>query len=197
MLSWMERFHSFYGWVIFHCIHTTSFSSITTLRRLPYLVVQSLCRVRLFATPWTPAHQASLSFTISWSLLRFMSVESVMPSNHLIFHHPLLPLPSIFPRIRVFPANQFFTSGSQSIGAPASASVLPMNIQGWFPLRLTGLISLQPKGLSRLLQHHNLKASILQNSAFFMVQLSYPYDYWKNHSFDYTDLCQQSAISAF
>ena len=79
-----------------------------------------------------------------------MSVESVMPSNHLIFHHPLLPLPSIFPRIRVFPANQFFTSGSQSIGAPASASVLPMNIQGWFPLRLTGLISLLSKVLSRV-----------------------------------------------
>ena len=138
-------------------------------------VVQSLSHVQLLETPWTPAHQASLSFTISWSLLRLKSVESVMPSNHLILCHPLLLLPSIFPRIRVFPVNWFFTSGGQSIGAPVSASVLPMNIQGWFPLGRTGLIFLQPKGLSRLLQHHNLKASILQHSIFFMVQLSYPY----------------------
>ena len=112
-------------------------------------VVQSLSRVRLFATPWTAAHDASLSSTVSRSLLKLMSAESVMPSNHLIFCHPLLLLPSIFPSIRVF-SNELFESGGQSIGAAASALVLPVNIQSWFPLELTGLISLQSKGLSRV-----------------------------------------------
>ena len=173
---------------------------------MPYLViqfssVQSFSCVRLFATPWTAACQASLSITNSWSLPKLMSIESVMPSNHLILCHPLLLLPSIFPSIRVFSnessfQTEFFKSGGQSIGISASTSVLPMNIQGWFPLGLDGLISLLSKGLSRLLQHHNLKASILWCSAFFMVQLSQPY-YWKNHSFDYMDLHRLSNVSAF
>ena len=89
---------------------------------------QLLNCVRLFVTPWTVAHQASPSITNSQSLLRFMSVELVMPSNHLILCHPLLLLPSIFPGIRSFPVSQFFASGGLSIGASASASVLPMNI---------------------------------------------------------------------
>ena len=80
-----------------------------------------------------------------------------------------------FPASGSFPMSQFFTSGGQCIGASASASVLPMNIQDWFPFRLTGLISLQPKGLKSLLQHHSSKASVLRRSAFFMVQLSHPY----------------------
>jgi len=88
--------------------------------------------------PWTAAHQASLSFTISWSLLKLMSVESVMPSKHLILCRPLLLPPSIFPSIRVFPMSQFFTSGGPSIGVSASASVLPMNIQDSFSLGWTG-----------------------------------------------------------
>ena len=95
------------------------------------------------------APQASLSITNSQSLLTLMSTERVMPSNHLILCRPLLLPPSIFPSIRSFPMSQFFTSGSQS-GVSASASVLPMNIQGWFPLEWTGLISLQAKGLSRV-----------------------------------------------
>ena len=95
------------------------------------VVIQLLSRVQPFATPWTAAHQAFLSFTISQSLLKLMSIESVMSSNHLILCHPILLLLSIFPSIRVF-SNEFqlFTSGVQSIGASASASVLPMNIQG-------------------------------------------------------------------
>ena len=104
-------------------------------------VVRSLNRVRLFVTPWTAALQASLSFTISWSLLKFLSFESLMPSNHLILCHSLLILPS-----SIFPSIRLFTSAGQTIGA--SASVLPMNIQGWFPLVLTGLISLLFKGFS-------------------------------------------------
>ena len=117
-------------------------------------VVQSLSHVWLFATPWTAACQTSLSFTISQSLLKLMFIESVMPSNHLTLCCPLLLLPSIFPSIRVFS----YESGGQSIGV--SASVLPMNIQGWFPLEFTDLILLS-KGLSNLIQHHSSKASIL------------------------------------
>ena len=107
------------------------------------VAVQSLSRVQLFAAPWTAARQASLSITISWSLLRLMSIESVMPSNHLILCHLLLLLPSIFPSIKgSFPMSQLFISGGQSIGDPALASVLPMNIHGWLPPGLTSLISL-------------------------------------------------------
>ena len=99
-------------------------------------------RVWIFPTLWTAACQASLTFTIFWSLLKLMSTESVIPSNHLIFCHPLLILPSIFPASKSFPVSWPFTSGGRSIGASASACVLPMNIQGWFPLGLTDLISL-------------------------------------------------------
>ena len=113
------------------------------------LFVQFLSRVWLFArTPWTAARQASLSFTIFRSLLKLMSVESVLPSNHLILCRTLLLPPSIFPSIRVFLMSQLFASSGQSVRA--SASVLPMNIQDWFPLGLTGLISLLSKGLSRV-----------------------------------------------
>ena len=91
--------------------------------------VQSLSHVPLFVTPWTAARQASLSSTNSWSLPKLMSIESVMPSNHLILYCPLLLLPSIFPASGSFPRSQFFASGGQSIGVSASASVLPMNIQ--------------------------------------------------------------------
>ena len=118
-----------------------------------------------------PAHglqHASLSFTISRSLLKLNCIESVMPSNHLVLCCPLLLLPSFFPKSESFPMSQLFPSGGQSIRASASASVLPMNIQGWFPL-----FSLQSKGLSK---HHSSKASILWHSAFFMVQLSHLYN---------------------
>ena len=91
--------------------------------------VQSLSHVQLFATPWTAARQASLSITNSWSLLKLMSIESMMPSNLLILCCPLFLLPSVFPSIRVFLMSQFFSSRGQSIGVSASASVLPVNIQ--------------------------------------------------------------------
>ena len=98
------------------------------------------------ATPWTAARQASLSIINSQSPRKPMSIESVMPSSHLIFCHPLLP-PSVFPSIRVIQISQCFASGGQSIGVLASTSVLPINSQAWFPLGLTGWISLQSKGL--------------------------------------------------
>ena len=99
--------------------------------------------------PWAVARRTSLSFTISWSLLKVKTIESMMPSNHLILCRPLL-LPLIFPSIRVFSNESAPLIKWQSIGASASASVLPMNIQGWFLLGLTDLISLQSKGLSRI-----------------------------------------------
>ena len=128
--------------------------------------VQSLSRVQLFVTPWTAAHQASLSITNSQSLLKLMCIESVMPSNRLIFCHPLL-LPSIFPSIRVFSNESVLRIRWPNIGVSASASVLPMNIQGWFPLGWTGWISLQSKGLSRVFFN-----TTVQKHQFFGTQLS-------------------------
>ena len=104
--------------------------------------VHSLSCVRLFAIPRTAARQACLSITYSWSPPKPMSIESVMPSNRLILCCPLLLLPLIFPSNRIFSNELVLPSGGQSIGASATTSVLPMNIQGWFPLGLTGLISL-------------------------------------------------------
>ena len=103
-----------------------------------YSVVPSLSGVHLFAPWWTVACQVSLSFSVSCSLPKFMSIESVMLFNHVIVCHPLLLLPSIFPASGSFPMSLIFVSIGQSIGASVSASILPMNIQGWFPLRLTG-----------------------------------------------------------
>ena len=109
MLLQVASFHSFYGWVVFHCMyvcmhgpHLYSFICQWTFRLFPCLVVQSLNHIWLFSTPWTAACQASLSFTISQSLLKVMAIESVMPSNYLILCSPLLLLSSIFPSIRVF-----------------------------------------------------------------------------------------------
>ena len=129
--------------------------------------VQSLSRVWFFATPWTAACQASPSITNSQSLLRLISIQSVMPSNHLILCHPLLLPPSIFPSIRVL-SSESFTSGAQSVKVSASALVLPMNIQHWFPLGLTGWISLQSKGLSRVSSN-----TTVQKHQFFRAQLSW------------------------
>ena len=112
--------------------------------------VQLLSHVWLFATPRTTACHASLSFTISWSLLKLMSIESVMPSTPLVLCCPLSSCLQSFPASGSFPRSQFFVSGDQSFGASASPSVLPMIIQDWFPLGLTGLISSQSKGLSRV-----------------------------------------------
>ena len=112
--------------------------------------VKSLSHVRLLATPWTAAHQASLSFTVSWSLLKLMSSESVMPSKISFSVAPFSSCLQSFPASGSFQMSQLTASGGQSIGASAPASVLPMSIQGRFPLGLTGLISLLSKGLSRV-----------------------------------------------
>jgi len=190
--SWMQLSLSLYS---LNCNHVF----VMVLKSLIHFVFQSLGCVQIFATPWTAAREALLSFTISGSLLKFMYIESVILSNHLILCHPFLLLPSIFPSIRLFSSeqvSQFFAAGSQSIGA--SASVLPMNTQHWFPLGLTGLISLQSKGLSRV-----FSSTTVQKHQFFGAQPSSwsnaHIHTWllENHSFDYTNLCWQSDVSDF
>ena len=139
-----------------------------------FLIVQSLSHVRLFATPRTTAHQASVSSTISQRLLKLMSIESVMPSNHLVLCHPLLPLPSTFPSLRVFsnesalhirwPNYRIF---SYSISPSSEYSGLIS-----FRMDLFALLAVQ-RTLKSLFQHHSSKASVFQCSAFFMLQLSH------------------------
>ena len=138
--------------------------------------VQSLSRVQLFATPWTAGHQASLSFTITRSLLKLTSIESVMPSNHLILCHPILFLPSIFPSIRVF-SNESALCIRWPQYWSFSFSISPFNeYSGLISFRMGWLDLLTVRGtLKSLHQHHSSKASILQHSAFFIVQLSHPY----------------------
>ena len=150
-------------------------------------------------TPWTAAHQAFLSLTISQSLLKLMPFELVMTYNHLILCHLLLLLPSIFPRISVLSNESALSMRWPKYLAKvlAKVSVLPLNIQDWFSLKFTGLISLLPKGLSRVLQHHSSKASFLHHSIFLLSRSHIINDYWKNHSINYTDICRQSNVSAF
>ena len=129
--------------------------------------VQSLSHVQLFETPWTAARQASLSITNCWIPPKLMSIESVIPSNHLILRHPLLFLLSIFISIRVFSNESALYIRWPKYWVSASASVLPMNIQGWSPLGWTGWISLQSKGLSRVFSN-----TTAQKRQFLGAQLS-------------------------
>ena len=142
---------------------------------LQFRSVQSLSRIWLFATPWTSARQASLSITNSQSLPKQMSIESVMPFNHLILHHPLIFRPSIFPNIRVF-SNESALRIRWPKYWSFSFSISPSNEpSGQISFRMDWLDLLAVQGtLKSLLQHHSSKASILRCSAFW-VQLSYPY----------------------
>ena len=147
--------------------------------------VQLLSHVWLFATLWTTARQVSLSITNSWNLLKLISIESVMPSNHLILCHPLLLLPSIFPSIRVF-SNE----SARRIRWPQywsfSFNISPSNEHSGlisFRMDWLDLLAVQ-RTLKSLLQLHSSKASILWRSDFFIVQLTSIHDYWKNHCFD-------------
>ena len=123
--------------------------------------------VWLFVTPWTATCQASLSFTISWSLFKLLSIESVMRSNHLFLCRPLFLLPSIFSSIRIFSSESAILIRWPNTGASASASIFPMNIQGWFLLGLTDLISLLSKGLTRVFSN-----TTVQKHQFFRAQPS-------------------------
>ena len=161
--------------------------------------VWSLSGVLLFATPWTAACQASLSITSSRSLLKLMSIKSVMPSNHLILCYPLLLLPSVFPSIRVF-SNAPVLHIRWPVYWSFRFSIIPSNkYSGLIFFRIDWFDLLAVLGtLKSLLQHHSSKASLLQCSAFFMVQLFHPYmTTGKTIALTYTDLCQQSNVSAF
>ena len=147
------------------------------------VVVRSLSHSQLFATPWITACQAPLSSTIFWSLLKFKSIESVMPSNNLILCHPFLLLSSMFPSIRVF-------SNESALGIrwPKywSFNISPSNeYSGLISFRMDWLeLFAVQRTLKSLLQHHSSKALILRHSAFLIVQLTPIPDYWKNHSLD-------------
>ena len=153
---------------------------------------QLLTGVWFFATLRIAACQAPLASTVSWRLLKFTSTEPLMLFNHLIFCCPLLRCP----QSRFFAMSRLFASGGQSLGA--SASVLPVSIQGWFPLGWTGLISLQSKGLLRICSSTtDQKICSLVLSLLYLPTLTSICDYWKNYSFDYVNICQQSDISVF
>ena len=159
--------------------------------------VQLLSPAQLFATPWIAACQASLSLTNCWSLLRLMSIQSVMPFNRFILCCPLLLLPSIFPSIRVFSNEsdlhiRWPKYWSFSISLSNEHSGLISFRMNWFDL-----LAVQGTHKS-LLQHHSSKASILQCSALlYSPTLTSIHDYWKNHNLDQTDLCWQSNVSVF
>ena len=147
--------------------------------------VESLSHVQLFVTWWTAARQASLSITNSQSPPKPMSIELVMPSNHLVFCHPCLLLPSIFPSIRIFSNESALCIRWPKYWVSALASVLPMNTKDWSPLGWTGWISLQSKGLSRVFSN-----TTVQKHQFFSAQLSsqsnsHIYTWLlENHTFD-------------
>ena len=146
--------------------------------------VQSLSRVQLFATLWTAVHQASLSITNSHSLLKLMSISQWC---HPTISSSVFPFSSClqsFPASGSFPMSQFFSSGGQSIRASASASILAMTIQDWFPLGLTHLITLQTKGLSRVFSNTTVQKHQFFDSFLYTPTLISIHDYWKNHSFD-------------
>ena len=138
-----------------------------------------------FTIPWTAARQASLSITNSRSLFKLMSIEPVMPPNHLILCCSFLLPPSVFPSIRVFSNEWVHRIRCQSIGVSALSSVLPVNIQDWFPLRWTGWISLLFKGLTRVFSNITVqKHQSLVLSFLYSPTLTCIHGYWKNHSFD-------------
>ena len=159
----------YHGWYSSKCYRYWKLSDSN-----PFSSVTQSCPI--FATPWTAACQASLSITNSQSLLKLMSIESVMPSNHLILCQPLLLLPSIFPSIRIFSSESVLRSRWPKYWS-FSFSIRPSNeYSGLISFRMDWLGLLAVQGtLKSLLQHHSSKASILQHSAFFMVQLSHPY----------------------
>ena len=153
---------------------------------IQFTSVQLLSHVWLFVIWWTAAHQASLSITNSWRLIKLMSIESVMPSNHIIFSPPLLLLPSIFSSIRVFPNVSVFHIRWPKCWS-FSFSISPSNeYSGLISFRIDSFDLLTVQGtLKSLLQYHSSKASILRCSALTSI-----HDYWKNKSFNYTDFCQ-------
>ena len=169
-------------WVTLGYAKVTAFFNSRISQSLSYAhisSVQMLSRVWLFATPWTVAHQDSLSITNSWSLPKLMSIESVMPSNHLILCRPLRLLPSIFPSIRVFSMSQLFTSGGQRFEVSASNEH-----SGLITFRMDGspCCSRDFQKSSPIPQFKSINSLAL--SFLYSPTLTYIHDYWKNHSLD-------------
>ena len=160
--------------------------------------VQSVSRVRLFATPWIAACQASLSITNSRSSLKFTSIESVMPSSHLILCRPLLLLPPNPSQHQSFPMSQFFAWGGRSIGVSALSSVLPKNTQDWSPLEwLVGSPCSPRDSLESSPTPHFKSINSSALSFLHSPTLTSIHDHRKNHSLDWMDLFWQSNVSAF
>ena len=163
----------------------SSFNSPASTISLKFSSVLSISRVRLCATPWTAARQASLSITNCQSLPKPTSIESVMPSNHPILFHPLLLLPSIFPSIRVFSNESALCIRWPNIGVSASTAVLPMNTQDWSALGWTGwspCSTRNPQESSPTPQCKSINSSAL--SFLYSPTLTSIHDYWKNHTLD-------------
>ena len=162
------------------------------------VVVQSFSHAQLFVTPWTAAHQVSLSLIISQNLLKFTPIESVIPSNHLILYHPLLHLPLIFPSIRIFSSKSALRIRWPKYWS-FSFNISPSNehtelISFW--MNWLDLLAVQGS-LRSLLWHDSSKASLPGLSFPYSPTLTSTHDYWKNYSLDYMDLCGQGNISAF
>ena len=178
------------------CFHLPAIVNSTAMN-FGVAVVQLLSYGQLFTNPWTSALQASLSFTVSQSLLKLMLSQWCHPNISSLVA-PFFSCPWSFQASGSFPMSQLFASGSQSIGASALASVLPVNILDWFPLWLTGLISLQSKGLSRVFSN-----TTVQKHQFFKAPPCFWYNSHlymttgKNHSFGYMNLCWQSGCLCF
>ena len=184
-----------WGWRIL-CDGKTTILSLARVSYIMCTTIENICHVKIiisvssvqllshvwfFVTPWSAAHQASQSITNSRSLLKLISIELVMPSKYLILCHPFL---QSFPASGSFLMSQFFTSCDQSIGVSASTSVLPMNIQDWFPLGWTGWISLLSKGLSKVFLLKLKSINSLELSFLYSPTLTSIHDHWKNQSFD-------------
>ena len=160
--------------------------------------IQLLSRVRLFATPWITAHQASLSFTNSRSSLKLMSIQLVMLSSHLILCRPLLLLPLIPPSIRVFSNESTLLMRWPTYWSFSFSIVPSKEIPGWISFRMDWLDLLAVQGTLKSLFQHSSKASILQHSAFFTLQLSHPYmTTGKTIALTWQTYCCQSNVSAF
>ena len=169
----------------------------TNLKFRKEVAVQSLSRVWLFVTPWTAARQASPSFTTPGVYSNSCPLTWWCHPTISSSVSPFSSCPQSFPASWCFPVNQLFAAGP-SIGASASASVLPLNIQDWFPLGLTSLLSLLSRGLSRVFSSTTvLKHQLFSAQACLWSSLTSIHDYWENHGFDYMDLCWQSDVSAF
>ena len=178
-LSWRNKR------MLMNVIYKIQMYSLHVEKDTVFTSVQWLSYVLLFVIPWTAAHQASLSITNSQSLLKLISIESVVLSNISSSVVSFSSCLQSFPALRSFPMSQFFASGGQSIGVSVSASVLPMNNQDWFPLGRTGWIPCSPRNFQESSPAPQFKISnSLVLSFLYSPILTSIHDYWKSHCFD-------------